>query len=71
MRRLPWIELLQMALLLLAVAAIGLLLFGLAWGVIGEYSGKAEDPHWLIAWIGGCLAAAFGLTALLLSRRRR
>lgn len=69
-RRSPWIEPVQMALMLLAVAAVGMLLFGLAWGVIGEYCGKAGDPIWLLAWIGGGLAVAFGLAAWLLDRRR-
>lgn len=70
-RRSNSIELVQMALLLLSVAASGLFVFGLAWGWGSENFGSDGDPHWVLAWIGGCLAAAIGLAAWWLGRRAR
>lgn len=61
----------QMLLLLLVVAAIGLVLFGTVWGVAVESSGGSRTHPWIFAALGAALAVTFGGLAHAMETRNR
>lgn len=63
-------EALQLALLLLMVAAIGLLLFGIFWILLSEAAGGIGGPTEIFLWLGGAAAVLCGVGAWLLRPTR-